>query len=92
MFGVAALLGLGNSLSRKQMSHLVAKKKSIRSIRLKRLNLGSLAVGSTTPSSRKLRKEKSALYQDLSYRTLLKTKVVLCVYLGIEGRGHKQGR
>ncbi|KAF2003265.1 hypothetical protein P154DRAFT_101168 [Amniculicola lignicola CBS 123094] len=56
------------------MSHLLAKKKSMPSLRRKRSGSGSLAASSTTPSDQKPREEKSAPYRDARYETLLETK------------------
>jgi hypothetical protein len=53
------------------MSHVLARKKSLSSLRGKLSEAGS---GSTTPSNQKQREIKSSLYKDLCYKTLLATK------------------
>ena len=56
------------------MSHLLARRKSTRSLPRKRSEPGSLTASSTTPSDQKSREEKSAPYQDARYEVVLGTK------------------
>ncbi|KAK5311903.1 hypothetical protein LTR93_011543 [Exophiala xenobiotica] len=56
------------------MSHLLARKKSIASLRRKRSDSESGAPSSTTPSDQKPRDEKSAPHQNVRYETVLATK------------------
>jgi len=56
------------------MNHLLARKKSLSSLRRKRSKAGSVTPSSTTPSDQTRREEKSTPYQDPRYRTLLETK------------------
>ncbi|OWP06250.1 hypothetical protein B2J93_2488 [Marssonina coronariae] len=60
--------------SESNMNHLLARKKSSSSLRGKKLETGSAAPSSTTPSDQKPREAKSAPYQSPQYRILLETK------------------
>jgi hypothetical protein len=56
------------------MNRLLARKKSLSSLRSKQLEVGSVTPSSTTPSDQKLREVKSAPYKDARYKTVLATK------------------
>jgi len=56
------------------MNHLLAKKKSLSSLRDKQSEASSATHSSTTPSNQKPREVKSTLYQDACYETILATK------------------
>jgi hypothetical protein len=56
------------------MSHLLARKKSLSSLRGKQSEAGSAAPSSTTPSDQKPREAKSTPYQSAQYKILLETK------------------
>jgi hypothetical protein len=56
------------------MNHLLARQKSLSSLRGKQSEASSAAPSSTTPSDEKPRAVKSAPYQDPRYKTILATK------------------
>jgi hypothetical protein len=56
------------------MNHLFARKKSSLSLCSKQSEAGSAALSFTTPSDQKPKEAKSAPYQSLQYKILLKTK------------------
>lgn len=56
------------------MNHLLARKKSLSSLRGKQSETSSVTPSSTTPSDEKPRAVKSAPYQDPRYKTILATK------------------
>ncbi|KAG4419338.1 hypothetical protein IFR04_007486 [Cadophora malorum] len=56
------------------MSHLLARKKSLSSLRAKQSEAGSTTPSSTTPSDQKPREAKSSPYARPSYETVLATK------------------
>jgi hypothetical protein len=56
------------------MSHLLARKKSLSTLRGKQSEAGSAAPSSTTLSDQQSREAKSTLYKTLQYRTILATK------------------
>ena len=53
------------------MNYLLARKKSLSSIRRKRSEPGSVTPSSTTPNDQKPREDKSAPYQHPGYEALL---------------------
>jgi hypothetical protein len=70
------------------MSYLLARSKSVPSLRHKRPVLGSLTASSITPSDQKPREEKSAQYGDIRYVTLLETKgSFMRRYMGAKEQG-----